>query len=128
MPHEVLSPVQLKFSVDPEWIEPLIDLGFLEGASSYDTLTDYQLRTYLGGKTKESKETVAIDTFDDMVSKELRINRSDPGAKSRIENLFVSYRSLLRRHGLSWIVKDNQKVAVFHFLSAIRPESLRSRL
>lgn len=40
----------------------------------------------------------------------------------------MSYHELLRRHGLSWIVNDNPKVAVQHFLSAVRPDSLRARL
>lgn len=128
MPSAVVTPVQLKFCLDVVWIESLIDLGFIDDVSSYETLTDDQLWTYLDKKSEESKETVTLDTLDDIVSKKLRIKISDSDAESRIENLFVSYHSLLRRHGLSWIIKDNQKIAVYHVLSAIRPESLRSRL
>lgn len=34
--------------------------------------------------------------------------------RSRIENLFISYHSLLRRNGPSWLIKDSQKVALYH--------------
>eukprot|EP00180_Rhodochaete_pulchella_P004668 Plantae.Rhodophyta-Rhodochaete_pulchella.ctg9188.p1 GENE.Plantae.Rhodophyta-Rhodochaete_pulchella.ctg9188~~Plantae.Rhodophyta-Rhodochaete_pulchella.ctg9188.p1 ORF type:complete len:107 (-),score=11.28 Plantae.Rhodophyta-Rhodochaete_pulchella.ctg9188:366-686(-) len=63
-----------------------------------------------------------------MVLKKLCINMPDRGEKSRTENLFVSYYSFLRRHVLSWVVIDNQKVAAFRLPSAFRPELLRPRI
>lgn len=45
-----------------------------------------------------------------------------------MENMFISYHSLLRRQGLSWFKKDNEKVAGYHVLSVILPESLQLRL
>lgn len=53
---------------------------------------------------------------------------TDKNARSRIEALFISYQSLLRRNGLQWLTKKNERVAVMHFLSTIRPLSLQSRL
>lgn len=63
--------------------------------------------------------------LEKIVDKNLRINMSDLDARSKIENLFVSYNSLLSRHGLSWIVSENEKLAVYHVMGAIRSESLR---
>lgn len=53
---------------------------------------------------------------------------TDKDACSCIKTLFVSYRSLLRRNGLTWMTKDNDKIAVYQVPSAIRLESLRIRL
>lgn len=51
----------------------------------------------------------------------------DSKAKSRIENVFITYHALLRRQGLSWIIKENQKVAVYHVLLAIHQTSFKTR-
>lgn len=45
-----------------------------------------------------------------------------------MSNLFVSYLSILERHGLAWLLERNQKVAVDHVLSAIRTVSLKTLL
>ena len=52
-------------------------------------------------------------------------NRS---ATSRMKSLFIQYHSLLAKQGLSWIISDNQKLAVSHVLSAIGPNYLKERL
>lgn len=49
-------------------------------------------------------------------------------ATSRIQNLFKQYMTILRRNGLPWIINDNQKVAVQHVLSQMRPTSLQNLL
>lgn len=121
---EPISPVHLKFCVDADWIESLLTLGFIADTSSYEDLTDELLRSYLEKKAEESKEVVTIDTLDKLVEDKLRIDMTDSDARSRIENLFVSYLTLLPRNGLSWIIKENEKVAVYHVLSSIRPETL----
>lgn len=111
-----------------DWVESLIALNFIEDVESYETLEDKTLRKFLEDESKESKEVLSMDILDDIVSKELRTNMSDRNAKSRMRNLFVSYRTILRRHGIEWILEDNEKVAVKHVLSAIRPNTLRQRL
>ena len=45
-----------------------------------------------------------------------------------MECLFVAYHSLLRRNRVAWVIQDNQKAAVSHVLSAVRPISLQNRL
>eukprot|EP00171_Calliarthron_tuberculosum_P004017 IDg4017t1 len=73
--------VQVKFCVDAEWIESLIDLGILDNVTSYDELTDDQLQTYFDKKAEESKEVLSLEKLDDLVAKQLRINMSDSAAK-----------------------------------------------
>lgn len=53
---------------------------------------------------------------------------SEKNARSRIDALFASCITLLRRNALSWVTQANQKVATDHVLSAIWPKSLRERL
>lgn len=49
----------------------------------------------------------------------------DKYARSRIENLSVSHHmSTLRRHGLPWITNDDEKVTVYHVLSATPLETI----
>lgn len=95
---------------------------------SYDVLTEDVLRKCFEKKSEESKEVVTLDILDDLVQKELHINKCDTAAKYRIENLFISRHKLLRRHGLSWIVNDYPKVAVRHVLFALRLDSLNASL
>lgn len=98
---EAVTPVHLKFCVDAEWIESLIELGFIDKISSYDDLTDNDLREYLEEKATESKEVLTLERLDKIAANNLRIDMTDINARSRIENLFISYQSLLRRNGLS---------------------------
>lgn len=126
--NEVVTPVNLKFCVDSKWLESLIALNFIDKVSTYYDLSDSQLRSFLEKKAKESKEVVTLNMLDNIVKRELHTNMQDPNAKSRTENLFISYYSMLLQHGLSWLVKENQKVAVYHVLLAIPPVSLKSRL
>lgn len=125
---EVVTPVNLKFCVDAEWLESMIELDFIEDVDSYDGLSDGILRAYLEKKAETAKDVITMSVLDEIVRKDLRMNMHDANATSRIESVFVGYHQILRRNGLSWIVKDNQKVAVSHVLSAIRPLSLRTRL
>ena len=125
---EPVKPVNLKFCVDAEWLESTVALGFIEPIDTVEQLTDERFRAYLDSKAEESKEVVSLSKLDELVSQELRTDMRDANATSRIQNLFINYMTLLRRHGLSWIIKENQKVAVGHVLSAIRPTSLQSRL
>lgn len=120
---EVVNPVRLKYCVDSEWLESLIELEFIPDVTSYDELQDSHIGSYLDGKAEESKEVMTISVLDKLVENELRIDMSDKDARSRIETLFMSYNSLLRRNGLAWLSKDNEKISIFHVLSRIRPES-----
>ena len=124
---ETIRPVSIKYCVDAEYIESALLLDLIPGATDYKSLTDDVLRKYLEDKARESKETVSLATLDKIVERKLHMNMSDSSAKSRMQSLFVSYTTLLRRHGLAWVLESNQKVAVYHVLSAVRPLDLRNR-
>lgn len=83
---------------------------------------------YLESKAASSKDFVTIDMLDKIVDNHLQIDMAHRDARSRIENLFVCYKSILRRHGLSWTTNDNGRVAVYYVLPAFRPETLRNCL
>lgn len=53
---------------------------------------------------------------------------NDSNAITRIGNLFILYHAILRRHGMSWLVTDIKKIAVYHVLLATRPAFPPSRL
>lgn len=63
-----------------------------------------------------------------LVVTKLRTDVIDKEACSRIKILFVLYKSLLRRYGLTWLSNDNDKISVYHVLSVIRPGPLYLRL
>lgn len=125
---EPIRPVNIKYCVDPEIIESALALGFIEGHSNYDKLPESKLRAYLEKKAEESKEAVNLDTLDSIVRTELKMDMSDSNATSRMESLFMAYHKLLRINGLAWVLKSNQKISVFHVLSAIKPLSLQNRI
>lgn len=125
---EAVRPVNLKFCVDADWLESAVTLGFINDAESVDEVTDSILREYLDTKAEASKDTVTVDSIDALVDKELKMDMSDRSATSRMEALFAMYTTMLRRNGLSWICKDNQKMAVYHIMGAVKPKSLHDRL
>ena len=91
-------------------------------------ITRFRTTLVLRKKAEESKEAVNLDTLDSLVKNQLRMDMSDKNASSGMESLFLSYQKLLRRHGLAWLLKANQKVAVYHLLPAIKPSQLQNRL
>jgi hypothetical protein len=53
---------------------------------------------------------------------------SEKDPEQIIVMLFTDYSSLLRMHGLSWLIKENPKVAVWHIVDALKPKSLQARV
>lgn len=125
---EAVRPVDLKFCVDVEFLTSSIALGFIPDADDFNTVTDEQVRDFLDSRATESKETVTLNGLNDIVQRELRTDMRNKNAKARMQDLFVSYHMILLRHGLKWIVTENQKVAVSHVLQAVPPATLRDRL
>lgn len=113
----VAKPVQIKFCVNSEWLESLIDLNFIKKVTSYDNQTNDQLRKYLESEAEFLKDVVTMDMLDKIVEQSISITMNDKHAKSRIETSLPS-----------WVTQDNVKIAVYHVLSAIHPESLWKRL
>jgi len=104
---EAVRPVNIKFCVDPEFLEFATVLGFIDGADTVEDLTDEMLRDYLDEQAQESQETVSLTTLDTIVEEELHMDMSDRSARSRMQGLLISCHKLLRRHGLSWVLKTN---------------------
>lgn len=125
---DVVKLVQLKFLVQSECLESVIDLIFIANITSYKSLADSQLRPYVESKSMALKDAVTIYRLDKLVEDHLNNDMSDNNGLWRIENLMFSYEALLRCHGFSLVTTGNEKIAVKDFLSAIRPEYFRSRL
>ena len=56
--------MNLSFCVDPNWLESIVSLGFIEGVTTTKELDDSTLRAYLEAEAEESKEVVNIKTLD----------------------------------------------------------------
>lgn len=88
---------------------------------------DITLKSHLDDKLKDFNVVFKTETMDELVHKDLLINMANANAKLRIANLLLAFHSLLRRHGLSWILENNQETTSYHFLSAVCPQNLRDR-
>ena len=69
-----------------------------------------------------------MESLDAIVSRDLRMNMSTRNARSRMESIFIAYHGIISIHDVSWVNKENQKLAISHVLDAIRPIALKDRL
>lgn len=97
---EPVRPVSLKFWIEIDQLESVIDLGFIPNVSDFGELSDTALCNLLDGKIDEDKTITTVLDIDTLVVKEICMNMSVKSAWSRMELLFMSYSTLLRRHGL----------------------------
>ena len=125
---ETTRPVQLKLCVDVDVLESMVESDLFTGVTTSESLTDEILRKQLEKMSVVKKADLTLAQFTEMVEKILKMDMSDPSAESRMTNLFISYRTIVRKVGCKWVFKDRQKVAVDHVLSAIRPQPLQARL
>ena len=98
---EAVQKLNLKYSVDPEYLQSSLALEFIPGATTYDDLTDDQLRSFLSSKAKESKDYFTLSSLDKILYGKLHMDMQDRSATSRILSLFVACHSLLCRNGPS---------------------------
>ncbi len=126
---EPVQPVSLKFCVNVDLVESLLTLGLIENAPcNYDELTDEVLRTHLDSIAEESEITIYREKLDLIVEQDIRMSMKNSSVRSRMQALFLSYSTLLRLHGVAWVLETNTKVDVSHVISANRPHSLTARL
>lgn len=92
--------VDIKFSVDVNFLESTISLGFVDNVLSYDDLTDTAVRTFLEESAKEANEVVTLDMINKIVEAELLTNVEKPNSKGRIQDLCTSYHTILHRNVL----------------------------
>lgn len=121
-------PVALNYCFDHKCIDSLLLFDFIPNASSYNDLKDTDLLNYLEYQDASSKTTRKVENLERIVKKDLRTDMRDDYAVSCMRNLFVSYHELLCRQGFGWVTEGNQKIAVQHVTSAVKPEALRTRL
>lgn len=120
--------MQIKYCVDAQQFTLLIDLGFIDNFKLFDDMTDDQLQAYPHSEAKDSKEVVALEGFDELIEKKLKMHMNNRNSKSRRQELFANYYSVLSRQGAKWIIKKSRKLAAIHDLSSICPKSLKKRL
>jgi hypothetical protein len=53
---------------------------------------------------------------------------SEKDTEQRSVMLLTDYSSLLRMHGLSWLIKEHPKVAVWNIVDALKPKALQARV
>lgn len=94
----------------------------------YEALDDSNIRTYLDSDSTEKNDCVYMESLDALIKKGEKADISESSACLRMKNLFISYKALLRRHGLSCFSENNFKMAVKQVLSDIKPDTLRVRL
>lgn len=56
------------------------------------------------------------------------MNMENRNTLSQMQNLLVDFHSFLSKHVFTWIITENQKKAISHVLSVIKPRTLRDRL
>jgi hypothetical protein len=122
-------PVSLTFSVDPTLLLSLVELR-LFGAEvpTVASVTDAVLLNWLEGHRDLKQDGLSATKVQAIVSRSLRINMMETDSEQRIIMLFTDYKSLLRIHGLSWLVEENTKLAVEHIIDALKPSILKKRI
>lgn len=99
-----------------ESLESLLALAFMETASTYEDLTDTDLRMYLENESQVSKTALSQDSFDKIIKSELHTDIRDKNAVSPMRNMFLSYHGILRRHGTSCLTDRTPNVAMNHVI------------
>lgn len=75
------------------------------GASHIASPKQGALRSYLNSKAEESKDAVKLSPLESLEKHEQRLDMVYRNIQSRMGNLFISYRNILRRNGVGWIIK-----------------------
>jgi hypothetical protein len=123
------TPVSLSFSIDASLLASLVDLRQLgDEIDSVEKVTDDTVQRWLDAKCEIKKDGLSAAQVLTLVSKKSHINTSEKDPEQRIVMLFTDYSSLLRMHGLSWLIKEHPKVAVWHIMDALKPKSLQARV
>lgn len=84
---EAALPVNIKYCVDVDFLESSIDLGFIPNATSYDTITDVEVRAFLDGRVNQ-KKVVTFSKLDKIVEDEFEQNIKKTNATARMQDLF----------------------------------------
>ena len=112
--------LSLKAFVDRDLILSLIHMGSFD-ATTYDALTDKELRVFLQEKCSAELAAMTKDDLASVVRTAVRMKEyeSDPGL--RITNLFTDYLTFLRSRNWESLVQDDVPTAVDHIVSLLKP-------
>jgi hypothetical protein len=122
-------PVSLTFSIDPQVLESLVDLRQFGADNILVALvTDELLRSWLEKHREIRKDRLSASQAQAIITKSLRISMLEGDYEQRMLMLFSDYQSLLRLHGMGWLVTDNTKVAVSHITDALKLSILSKRV
>lgn len=64
--------MELKYCVDAQHFTSYIELGFIDEVTSFDDMTNEQLRKYLDKEAEDSKDAVTLESLDELIEKSLR--------------------------------------------------------
>lgn len=84
---ESISSVQIKFCVDTDWLDFIIDRGFIDDFLYYVDLYDGRVRLFLESVIQENKDDETIEAVDEIGEKDLQTCMIDSNARFRVENL-----------------------------------------
>ena len=122
-------PVSLTFSIHTPLLESLVELRqFGADITELPQVTEDLLQTWLDGRKDIKKDGLTAAQVNSLVSRSLHINMSEKDCEQRILMFFSDYKSLLRKHGMPWLVEDNTKMAVGHITDALKPSALKRRV
>lgn len=97
---EAIRPVNLKFCIDPEYLESPVTLGLIPDVEDHDTPTNWALRSYLDYRFQAPQESMSLDTLENVVDRDLRMDITDTSARSPMEFVLVSHHALFRSNGI----------------------------
>lgn len=76
----------------------------------------------------QSREVVTLEKLDEIVARDLQTSMLNTNYCVCMQEPFASYLNILINNDFQWMIDDNQKVAVQHVLSSVRPANLCKRL
>lgn len=124
---ESIFPVELRYCVNADWLDFIIDFGPIVDVLHYDGIHDVQLNINFESKEQEDEDGVTIKALDNFAWNDSRFV-NDSNAGSRIKNLFASFFSSLWRNGLSGVMKKHQGIAVRYIMAEVRSLSLKLKI
>jgi len=134
---EPARPLGMVYCVNSDQLQSAIELHLIGGCNNVKELTDEKLRSYFNSIVEQTSTVVSAhnlgevsqqQALEELIEKDVRMDMTVKSAESRMTLVFLDYRSLLRREGMSWIIDRNPKLAIRHVLSVVKPALLKERL
>lgn len=88
-------------------MESAVELRYISNISSTEELTDKILKDYLESLIEDKRMCMSTSAISKIVSKNLYMNMTISHTRARMQMIFISYESLLKRNGISWLLESN---------------------